>query len=59
MYASAIALGLEGIFAKDSKSPYIEGPAENRYWLKARTRTTSGKSLSSFGRQRRGNDFKC
>jgi len=29
-----LALGLEGIVAKDSKSPYIEGPAENRVWLK-------------------------
>jgi len=26
MFAGAMALGLEGIVAKDSKSPYVEGP---------------------------------
>ena len=26
MFAGALALGLEGIVAKDSKSPYVEGP---------------------------------
>src|SRR4030095_14940213 len=26
MFAGAFALGLEGVVAKDSKSPYVEGP---------------------------------
>jgi len=28
MFAGALALGLEGIVAQDSKSPYVEGPRE-------------------------------
>ena len=27
MFAGALALGFEGIVAKDAKSPYVEGPA--------------------------------
>ena len=27
MFAGALAVGLEGVVAKDSKSPYVEGPA--------------------------------
>ena len=34
MFAGALGLGLEGIVAKDSQSPHVEGPAENRFWLK-------------------------
>jgi bifunctional non-homologous end joining protein LigD len=34
MFAGALALGLEGIVAKDAASPYIEGPRETSYWLK-------------------------
>jgi len=29
-----LALGLEGIVAKDSKSPYLEGPQVTSHWLK-------------------------
>jgi hypothetical protein len=30
MFAGALALGLEGVVAKDAKSPYLEGPRPNR-----------------------------
>jgi ATP-dependent DNA ligase len=30
MFAAALALGLEDVVAKDSKSPYVEGSAKNR-----------------------------
>ena len=38
MFAGALALGLEGVVAKDAKSPYVEGPAENRFWLKIKNK---------------------
>src|SRR5215510_8575950 len=38
MYAGALALGLEGIVAKDAKSPYIEGPAVTQHWQKIKNR---------------------
>ena len=34
MFAGAMALGLEGIVAKDAKSPYVEGPAVTGHWQK-------------------------
>lgn len=34
MYAGALALGLEGIVAKDAKSLYVEGPRETWHWQK-------------------------
>ena len=34
MFAAALALGLEGIVAKDAASLCIEGPRETCYWLK-------------------------
>jgi ATP-dependent DNA ligase len=42
MYAGALVLGLEGIVAKDSKSPYVEGPRATWHWQKIKTKTTSG-----------------
>jgi len=36
MYAGALALGLEGIVAKDAKSPYIEGPRLTWHWQTSR-----------------------
>jgi bifunctional non-homologous end joining protein LigD len=38
MFAGALALGLEGVVAKDGKSPYIEGPRETWHWLKVKNR---------------------
>ncbi len=37
MFAGAMALGLEGVVAKDSKSPYVEGPALTWHWQKIKT----------------------
>ncbi len=34
MFAGVLALGLEGIVAKDAKSPYVEGPALTWHWQK-------------------------
>jgi len=34
----ALALGLEGIVAKDAKSPYVEGPAVTWHWQKIKNR---------------------
>jgi ATP-dependent DNA ligase len=34
MFAGAMALGLEGIVAKDAASPYVEGTRVTSYWLK-------------------------
>jgi len=34
MFAGAMVLGLEGIVAKDAKSPYVEGPAVTGHWQK-------------------------
>lgn len=52
MYAGALALGLEGIVAKDSKSPYVEGPAENRYWLKIKNKDFERKEPVEFRRSK-------
>ena len=38
MYAGALVLGLEGIVAKDSKSPYVEGPRETWHWQKIKNK---------------------
>ncbi|MCI0629001.1 MAG: hypothetical protein L0387_46365 [Acidobacteria bacterium] len=38
MFAGAVALGLEGIVAKDSQSPYVEGPRVTWHWQKIRNR---------------------
>jgi bifunctional non-homologous end joining protein LigD len=38
MFAGAMALGLEGVVAKDSKSPYVEGPQVTSYWLKIKNK---------------------
>jgi len=38
MFAGAMALGLEGVVAKDSKSPYIEGPLVTWHWQKIKNK---------------------
>ena len=38
MFAGALALGLEGIVAKDAKSPYVEGPTVTWHWQKIKNR---------------------
>jgi ATP-dependent DNA ligase len=42
MFAGALALKLEGVVAKDSKSLYIEAPRATAYW-----QTNGRKRLSS------------
>ena len=34
MFAGALALGLEGVVAKDTTSPYVEGPLTTWHWQK-------------------------
>ena len=51
MYAGALVLGLEGIVAKDSKSPYIEGPRETWHWQKIKNPDYKRKEKIEF-RQR-------
>ena len=36
--AGAIALGLEGVVSKDSKSPYVEGPTLTWHWQKIKSK---------------------
>jgi bifunctional non-homologous end joining protein LigD len=48
MYAGTLALALEGVVAKDGQSPYIEGPAENRFWLKIKNRDFKRKEPLEF-----------
>ena len=38
MFAGALALGLEGVVAKDAKSPYLEGPRPTGHWLKIKSK---------------------
>jgi bifunctional non-homologous end joining protein LigD len=38
MFAGALALGLEGVVAKDAKSPYLEGPWPTGHWLKIKSK---------------------
>jgi len=38
MFTGALALGLEGIVAKDSESPYVEGPRVTWHWQKVKNR---------------------
>src|SRR5215510_5157677 len=44
----ALALGLESIVAKDARSSYIEGPTENRFWLKIKNRDFTRKEPVEF-----------
>src|SRR5262245_60968597 len=43
MFAGALALGLEGVVAKDAKSPYVEGPAVTSHWLKIKNKNFQRK----------------
>ena len=52
MSAGALVLGLEGIVAKDAKSPYVEGQRETWHWEKSRTKTISGRRKSSSTHER-------
>lgn len=38
MFAGALSLGVEGIVAKDAKSPYVEGPRVSWHWQKIKNK---------------------
>ena len=48
MCAGAMALGLEGVVAKDSKSPYVEGPTTTWHWQKIKNRDYKRKEPVEF-----------
>ena len=48
MFAGAKALGLEGIVAKDGKSPYVEGPRVTWHWQKVKNREYQRKEKVEF-----------
>ena len=48
MFAGALALGLEGIVAKDSESPYVEGPRVTWHWQKIKNRYYQRKEKVEF-----------
>ena len=47
MFAGAMALGLEGIVAKDAKSPYVEGPAVTGHWQKIKNSDYNDRGKST------------
>jgi ATP-dependent DNA ligase len=51
MFAGALALGLEGIVAKDAASPYVEGTRVTSYWLKIKDKNYERQEpIESFTR---------
>jgi len=52
MFAGALALGLEGVVAKDSKSRYIEGPTVTQHWLKIKNKNLQRKQPVEFRRNK-------
>jgi bifunctional non-homologous end joining protein LigD len=45
VYAYALLVGLEGIVAKDAKSPYMGGPQLTRHWLKIKNPAFEPRNL--------------
>ena len=52
MFAGALALGLEGIVAKDAKSPYIEGPIQTWHWQKIKNKDYKRQGKVEFQQSR-------
>jgi len=48
MFAGAMALGLEGVVAKDAKSPYVECPRATWHWQKIKNRDYKRKEPVEF-----------
>jgi bifunctional non-homologous end joining protein LigD len=48
MFAGALALGLEGIVAKDSQSPYVEGPTATWHWQKIKSKDYQRREKIEF-----------
>jgi bifunctional non-homologous end joining protein LigD len=53
MFAGALALRLEGVVAKDSNSPYVEGPTQTWHWQKIKNKEYKRQGKVEF-RQSRG-----
>jgi len=53
MFAGALALGLEGIVAKDAKSPYVEGPTVTWHWQKIKSKDFKRKEPVEFRQNKR------
>ena len=53
MFAGALALGLEGIVAKDAASPYVQGPRDTSHWLKIKNEDNERKEKVEFSQKRR------
>lgn len=49
MFAGALTLGLEGIVAKDAKSPDVEGPRVTWHWQKIKNRNNKQQGKVEFG----------
>jgi len=52
MFAGALALGLEGIVAKDSKSPHLEGPLQTWHWQKIKNKDYKRQGKVEFRQSR-------
>ena len=52
MFAGALALGLEGIVAKEGKSPYVEGRHATWHWQKIKSREYKRQGKVEFGQSR-------
>jgi ATP-dependent DNA ligase len=53
MFAGAPAVGLEGIVAKDPKSPYVEGPTETWHWQKIKNKDYKRQDKVDSGKNER------
>jgi bifunctional non-homologous end joining protein LigD len=53
LFAGALALGLEGIVAKDAKSPYVEGSLTTWHWQKIKNRDYKRREKIEFPRARK------
>ena len=52
MFAGALALKLEGVVAKDSKSPYVEGPPVTWHWQKIKNKDYKRQGKVEFRQSR-------
>ena len=53
MFAGALALGMEGIVAKDAESPYVEGSRVTWHWQKIKNRTYQRQGKVEFRQNKR------
>ena len=53
MFAEALAMGLEGVVAKDAKSPYVEGPLTTWHWQKIKNKDYKRQEKVEFRQSRK------